>query len=178
MAEDDDDTPEVIEVDRDIACEIYSASYRRLAGAPAPRMYLTLAFDAVSYSSLCAIVGANLKGQAVVHFANIQAPLPDAPEDPKPARDDTRPPLFTTGSGEPILPHIFKGQAEDELKCTYCSLGEPAEIHILPHPFESTTRDNQCGRCGRPETHDIHLTDEQRAARDGMGSRRPRSGGG
>lgn len=116
-----EDEPEVIEIDRDITAEIYSASYRRLAGAPAPRLYLTLAFDAVTYNALCAIIGANLKGQALVHFANTQAPLPDAPEEEKPSPQ--RPMVLNGPNGEAIMPHIFKMSAELDGHCTFCDQG-------------------------------------------------------
>lgn len=166
MAEDE---PEVIEVDRDITAELYSASYRRLAGAPAPRMYVTLAFDAVTYSQLCAIIGANLKGQAVVHFANIQAPLPDAPPEEKPQAQ--RPLVMTGPGGEAIMAHIFKMDAELDGHCTYCDQGEDNPIHIEAHPYVADNREgkaNTCFHCAMGEENPVHLDEAAKEARERM----------
>lgn len=141
---DPDDGPETFEVNRDVEAEIYAVKYSRLAGSPAARLHVTLSLDAVQHQRLCALLGVNLKGQAKVHFFNIQAPLPDEPEEePEPAQKPLQAVNKETanrgrqtrthqvaGNGEALLAHRFKAdEAGDPTLCQYCLQGSGAEIH-------------------------------------------------
>lgn len=149
MASDQDpDIPVTIEINRDVDCEIYAVKYSRLAGAPASRLQVTLTFDGVFHARLAAILGANLKGQATVHFVNVQAPLPDEPEDDDP-KPSAQAPLAAvepvdkktanrgrevktravSGNGEAVLAHKFRPDEQDGTLCMYCRQGSGAEIH-------------------------------------------------
>jgi hypothetical protein len=128
MAENEDEGPEIIELDRDVNCMIYGYRGGRLAGSPAPQYYLTIVLDAVINADLVGLLSANLKGQVVVHFLNIQPPLPD--EEPKPDDKTDNGQLFMrAGNGEAILAHAFRSSEEDALKCTYCGTGADNVIH-------------------------------------------------
>lgn len=123
------ETPETVEINQDIDCEIYAVRGGRLAGSPRPRAYVTLSIDAVTHARLVGLLMANLKGATTVHVLNIQAPL-DEPEDDEP----TNPPPFNQPAmvgldGQPVLPHEFAASVDSDDLCDKCGLHRENVIH-------------------------------------------------
>lgn len=164
-------TQEPIEVNRNIDCEIYAGSYRRLAGAPAPRFYLTLALDAVTYSSLCALLGANLKGAAVVHFTNIQAPLPD--EDDEATRSpyaDQRPltPPQEIEEARMSVDGLDNQRVRRPRRARAAKEDEKPSSGIVPHAYTADIdQPGFCLYCKQSEGNELHnLTPAAEEAED------------
>lgn len=108
----DIDTPEPIEVNQSVPCEIYGVRYSRLAGSPTPRVYATLTFDAVAYRRLGGLLGANLKGTVTMHVLDIQAPLDDDDDDDDfgPSVPSNQLPLAPTAEETEVVDMIVNGE--------------------------------------------------------------------
>lgn len=185
---DEDSLPLPIEINRDIACELYAVRYGRLAGSPSPRCYVTVTMDAVLYARLTGLLGANLKGTAVVHFVNIQPPLPDEePEEPAPSNQGSLPlnPRGLEGivvDGAAFLAHGFIAGVDDENICDICHTHRITPIHLdqaieqqpaeerneafsqapYLHAYFANDDDSTCSICGALGGDDRnHLSAEQ-----------------
>jgi hypothetical protein len=144
---------EVIEVNREIECEIYAHRSMRLAGSPTSRVALTLTFDGVRHSRLSGLLGANLKGRVNITINNLQAPIEEddelalppagvlrqlvlqtspgrSPDDVIEDRDqDHRDAYSTDAAGNVYKPHSFAPSSEDPAKCALCGVGEAHALH-------------------------------------------------
>lgn len=152
---------ESVEVNREIDCEIYAVRGGRLAGSPAPRLYLTLTLDAVRHSRLSGLLLANLKGSVKITVHEIQAPLEDDDEKDLPDPGVQRElPLRNTPEA------IIAGR--DEAHRAAWSVDNVGNVY-RPHSYAPDPTDAQkCALCGAGEGHDLHEGKKRQTARTAL----------